>query len=149
MIEFYALTEPEVEAVLRNKHVWKCSIAYENGVLIAFYWHTDQYREQSCDECTMNCHIGSTPFTRPERRQEGIFNALYAWTRQQMGYDNIVYQSGAYPSDFFAVQSQFDVRFGVLSGEFIPESYQERLPKVITEFNKIAAIRGLVGIDGN
>ena len=145
MIEFYALTEDEVLRVGRGAE-WKCGIAHEDGVLVAIYWHTTAYRTQSCDSCTLACHTGSTPFTREDRRQEGIFRNLYEWVRAENGYDTVLYNSGDYPPDFLAVQAQYNVEFGVMSGSLVPEDYQSRLPLVVGEFNRIAAVRGLAGV---
>jgi hypothetical protein len=125
---------------------WSCSYAYEDGVLLSIYYHTVAHRTESCDNCTLKCHIGSTPFTREDRRNEGIFNGLYAWIREQYNYDTVVYNSGDYPPDFDAVQAAFDVKLGVLSGQRVAEGYADRLPLVLNAFNKIAEVKGLVGV---
>lgn len=126
---------------------WECAIAYEDGVLISIYFHTAQWQGASCDNCTFTCHTGNTPFTREDRRQEGIFNGLYEWVKEQKGYGKVVYQSGDYPHDAEAVFAQFDISMGgVRAGQLIPEGYQDRLPLVIGTFNRIAAQRGLQGI---
>lgn len=145
MIEYGELTPEEVIAIGWASK-WQCAYAHEDGVLVSIYLHTDQHRTESCDNCTLTCHIGSTPFTREDRRKEGIFNGLYEWVKQQHGYGLVVYNSGDYPPDFLSVASQFNIELGVLSGELKPEGYQERLPLVIGTFNRIAEIKGLAGI---
>lgn len=140
-IEYGTLTGTDVNRIGYPAH-WTCLYASEDGVLVSFYLFTHDFRGKNCDSCTFNCHTGSTPWTIPERRGEGIFKGLWEWGRNTYGWDK-TYSSGDYPPEALPIYWKYGISDSIATGRLIPENYLDRTPTVIALQDRIKVVTGL------
>lgn len=85
------------------------AVAEDAGQVVSFFVFDLGTHQQPCPTCVGRCGKTRRLWTIPERRNQGIFKALYSWAQRAYQMDT-VYEVGGSPADIAVIRWKYDIR---------------------------------------